>query len=59
MQEGRSALMVAAGEGHDSCVLVLASNGAEVNMVDRVSETGRERKGREWLGSCSLCILVV
>ena len=51
--------MVAAGEGHDSCVLVLASNGAEVNMVDRVSETGRERKGREWLGSCSLCILVV
>ena len=33
----RKACHAAAGEGHDSCVLVLASNGADVNMFDGVS----------------------
>ena len=46
VQEGSSALMVAAAIGHDRCVLALASTGADVNVADRVSETGE----RGWMG---------
>jgi hypothetical protein len=52
--------MVAAGEGRDKCVLVLASNGADVNMVDRVSQAGvwgRWLRGAAALASWSVYCL--
>ncbi len=37
VQDGKSAMTIAALEGHHKCVLVLASNGVDVNTVDWVS----------------------